>query len=526
MRTVPTSGGVELGPQDGPWIDVVPLSWPAPRGRQLVQLADAVVAEGGDWQPWQGSVRRVSAAPPGLVGITGILPSEESPRLLVMFRWWEREGPIASLRRIEEAEEGLPLALAAACLLAARAEGSPGRAPVLLARSAAQMVQVAPDLGRQGQQGKGYSLALACALAAAAGGDPPAVPTTSEAARVLVRLSRLLWREETAGAVRQAFTPAGRWQALEEAAAAGAIAWGIERAAGPFGSLPVPSGAEGRAWTAYAEAVGTGIPRAAWRHLAPQDGPLLGEEAWPAGKQAVDEGLCGALAEALLLEARGRARYAVQGDVALVPPREVAAAFGIRKVSLWADGQGIWAALETDRGRTPPFRWAGEAPLLGPVVPRRVQGLVRLLLAAAWRDLTVGGEEAAPSRRRGTATAQTGTVAGRSGKRGLLLRALPARPAPAAGALVGDRVWAGPRERRAIRSATAVVRGHLRRLPEGWAASPEAERAAGAYGLVLPRGHTFVRPHLRGGTGKGRDTAAITARGLASLLSVVGDPRR
>jgi len=64
-----------------------------------------------------------------------------------------------------------------------------------------------------------------------------------------------------------------------------------------------------------------------------------------------------------------------------------------------------------------------------------------------------------------------------------------------------------------------MVRGHLRRLPEGQHPS-ESARTAAAYGIVLPPGHTFVRPHTRGGAAPaGRP---IAARGLASLLAVAG----
>ncbi len=44
----------------------------------------------------------------------------------------------------------------------------------------------------------------------------------------------------------------------------------------------------------------------------------------------------------------------------------------------------------------------------------------------------------------------------------------------------------------------ALVRAHLRRLPSGWKASPEALQYARRHGLYLPPDFTFVREHLRG----------------------------
>lgn len=43
-----------------------------------------------------------------------------------------------------------------------------------------------------------------------------------------------------------------------------------------------------------------------------------------------------------------------------------------------------------------------------------------------------------------------------------------------------------------------LVSGHIRRLPEGWNRSEEAEAAAAEFGIKLDDGQTFVRPHERG----------------------------
>ena len=43
-----------------------------------------------------------------------------------------------------------------------------------------------------------------------------------------------------------------------------------------------------------------------------------------------------------------------------------------------------------------------------------------------------------------------------------------------------------------------LVSGHLRKLPQGWNVSDQAIQHASEFGIHLPDGHTFVRPHERG----------------------------
>ena len=43
-----------------------------------------------------------------------------------------------------------------------------------------------------------------------------------------------------------------------------------------------------------------------------------------------------------------------------------------------------------------------------------------------------------------------------------------------------------------------LVSGHLRKLPDGWNVSEDAQQHAAEFGISLPDGHTFVRPHERG----------------------------
>jgi len=90
MRSVPTSGGIELGPREGPWLDIVPLARLEERGEALLTLASRLARQEGHWRPWEGAQRALSPAPPELQGVSGVLG--ERPTLLVMFRWWQRMG--------------------------------------------------------------------------------------------------------------------------------------------------------------------------------------------------------------------------------------------------------------------------------------------------------------------------------------------------------------------------------------------------------------------------------------------------
>ncbi|MEM2493684.1 MAG: hypothetical protein QXE23_09125, partial [Nitrososphaerota archaeon] len=79
--------------------------------------------------------------------------------------------------------------------------------------------------------------------------------------------------------------------------------------------------------------------------------------------------------------------------------------------------------------------------------------------------------------------------------------------------------WGEREERERIARAAHAVRGHLRRLPPGWKPSEEARAIAMGFGVVVPDGFTFVRPHMRGGRkeGEGEGEREAVARGLRSL---------
>ena len=144
------------------------------------------------------------------------------------------------------------------------------------------------------------------------------------------------------------------------------------------------------------------------------------------------------------------------------------------------------------------------------------------VLAGLWRDLVVAGEEVVPERG-ALPVAHPPAIADRAPRR----RSARTLPTLRRIALSGRREWGTSDERATIQRRTAAVRGHLRRLHVGWEASAEALEIAGEFGVVVPQGATFVRPHMRAGhTAEGAGEAVeIRAKGLASLSLLVREER-
>jgi hypothetical protein len=150
--------------------------------------------------------------------------------------------------------------------------------------------------------------------------------------------------------------------------------------------------------------------------------------------------------------------------------------------------------------------------------------------AALWHDLVVGVPRPASAARRRAAPLNRE----REGEAGEVLPSQPVQETfwrlPRSFQVATDEEaeepeveWEEPEVLRRWSRAAHVVRGHLRRLPEGWKAHPEALRLAEGFGMVVPEGFTFVRPHIRGGRAvpPGPETPPeipAVARGLASLM--------
>ncbi len=202
MRAVPTTGGIELGPQEGPWLDIVPLVPLKEREGALLARASRLARLPGRRSAWESPQRALSPAPPELQGATGLLG--EQPLLLVMFRWWRWQAPAQAIAIIEQAKGGLPLGLACACLAAARAGRRLQRAPALAAAVAEAIYGEAVAATHVPKAEEIEDLARRLAKALAAGTAPPDPGSASGIVRMLTRASRLLWHEEGARAASMA----------------------------------------------------------------------------------------------------------------------------------------------------------------------------------------------------------------------------------------------------------------------------------------------------------------------------------
>lgn len=211
-------------------------------------------------------------------------------------------------------------------------------------------------------------------------------------------------------------------------------------------------------------------------------------------------------------------------------------AWGIHGFRVWAVPDGLWAAPVSDAGMWPAFYWRPGSLPSGWTLPVALRPLMTATMAALWRDLHIAGEEAVPRRqpahpaRPRASTTSPPPLTPRNGKPQRRVRTLPARSRRWL-ALSGSHHWGSPEERQIIRRRAHGVRGHLRRLPAGWHPSDEAKEIARLFGLPIPDGYTFVRPHVRGGgaldvqPGTFGAAPVVQARGLAAVMSLLSPDR-
>ena len=141
------------------------------------------------------------------------------------------------------------------------------------------------------------------------------------------------------------------------------------------------------------------------------------------------------------------------------------------------------------------------------------------ILAAIWRDLRVAGPDALS-----TAKGKQ-PKSGRSSRRRRSshiaktpVRTLPRRRHDRGYEISGVREWGTPEARERARRRAHYVSGFIRRLPYGYHRSEAAYQSALEYGIVLPEGYTWVRPHVRGGDDTEVDSLPLI-RGLSTLIA-------
>jgi hypothetical protein len=283
-----------------------------------------------------------------------------------------------------------------------------------------------------------------------------------------------------------------------------------------------------------ARRAGRPLPPSDWG--PPQILPLRRSLAQRTLEESLDEAarLATGLFRALMDVAAREARYVPQGRLRVradLPPLQ---ARGVAAFRVAADSHGLWLRPVDPEGRE------GEIFRLDRALPPRpdlaeVDPFWLAAAAALWHDLVVGVPRPSAGRRRspmpsgepreeeaGAAQAATAPAWERR-----LVLPRPFRVTAGERTEEPEAEWGEPEVRRRLAKAAHTVRGHLRRLPEGWKASSEARRFAEGFGLVVPDGFTFVRPHVRGGREERRAEAIppepeAVARGLASLMLLAG----
>lgn len=532
------SGSLVLGPPDGAsWIWIVPIPprpGMAPEPDLMDRALEAVQSPAIEWHSVREMVRYQQPALPAAYPfrIPGMIGTDMEHKVQIHFLYKDRQ-PLDALYAIEQAEGGLPPALAGAALAAAHAKRLPTRAPVLIAQLCAHVSP--PDTSALSRMNRiGLDRMVDEYLAVLNGDrDISRAPGSSvDRARYWLLAGQRLWQPTAQARIALNHTIDPR---IRDIAAATAAAWldlqDVTRIEVVGIPLRVTRVSAAYAWSQVMEWTLHRIPPEALRFLA---GSKMPEGYDTVGGRVVrddpamddDADLCRGLASALLREADEEAEFVPNGAFVLtLPDGYPLRRWGVTALRVWADPGGLWLGVVTKDGETGScFRWKPHQPLSRWLVDELSESLLQATLAALWRDLRVAGEEVMPPARAGLVDpGQARRPRQGNGRR--RRRASRTLPSPSRPGLSGIRTWGSDEERETIQRRAHGVRGHLRQLRAGHRASDEARKLAVEFGIVIPAGRTFVRPHVRGNE-PGADEKApgetlVKARGLASVMTLV-----
>ena len=513
MRTVKTSNGLEWDSDGTAFLDVVAAP-PLPVPLALARVLDALPHM--EWRPWDPRLSPMH----NLSGFRGVMGVPPRQKFHVRFLWRKSVAPLDGLYSIE-AIDPIPVSLAAACLAAASADLGSDEAQAalrLFTSLAAQLDEPAaapaPRLPRS-------------ALDTAVGQyvrdelsrrESTIPPGSTNRARFLLTLGAHLWQPATLAAVGVE-PDMGVLRGLNEVAMPYAI---LHRDVAVYrvGKTEVhwPPLMGGSTWS---EACNWAAHR-----IAPDAARFFGgfaatEASWSLAARLpqIDPRRADAIAAGLLREAHAHQVYAASGAFVLALPEHLPwHSASIAALAIHAQPDGLWCAgLTAQRERTASWWWEPtmrSADTLQHTLP--ASGLVHATLAAFWHDLLVAGDEVIVTP--GQRPAQPTQPAARPSRAaGAPVLVLPRRSVH----ITGRREWSTPADREVIARRSHGVRGHVRQLPERWVRSEQAEREAGEWGIVLPEGHTFVRPHVRGGHDRDPAPVVTRARGLQTISALL-----
>ncbi len=201
-----------------------------------------------------------------------------------------------------------------------------------------------------------------------------------------------------------------------------------------------------------------------------------------------------------LLEEANKGPFLPSGNFTVFLPRDYPLReWGVSalRISAFPEPESLWVAVLDQEGHPSVcFQWRPDGHISRWVVSEPAVPIVELTLAALWHDLRVARERAFPER--STPPSREGSPHESARQTGRTCRERTVAYLPrTVYRMRGKRAWGGEAERHITRRAH-WVRAHLRRLPDGRQASEDAKELATRYGYVLPRGYTFVRPHVRG----------------------------
>ena len=529
MRVIDLSGGIKLGQEKGPWLDIIPVrpSASAERSAEERYLLDANWAS-DSWLfvDCQSSEHRYML-PPGTKYGLAFCSQRES---LMVRLSWKRGKTIDALRHIvrhENDEVALPASLLWRLYAAARGRDK-GISPRNINLVSFLFASSSPPIeGGSLLSKKERSKALELAMK---GLDERKIDFPRSAwssAEVAWQVGRLLWRDS----VRQVLpllnssTPAGRWLAL----IATVVFLVEERGKLPTSSpLAAPEGSEAAAWPQFlalldapAEVVVRLFPKG--RIAIPGD--AIGENLDPE-PVGLKSDLLEGIASSLIEEAETRGRFVPLGAFELVlPPCLPWDEWGYSAMRIVADPEGMWVGLVRHDGETAAaLRWtpAAGTPNLVLLLPEWARSPLNATCAAIWRDMTCAAEvlvEERPAERRKRGRRSRSSLSRSTLRQGSerthRVRAFPRRKVEYG----GRRLWGEEDERRRIENARLVC-GHYR----AWMPPPDADPKyvermrrgtrlrAQTYGFPFPpKGYTFVRPHSRGGKKNERELLAEKA---------------